>query len=70
MKINKLVLNKYILIPSMALFVMQANALDMNDLKGAVKSVGTSTSSTTNTSNTSTRSSGVSSLSNSEARRP
>jgi len=67
MKINKLVLNKYILIPSMALFVMQANALDMNDLKGAVKSVGTSTSSTTNTSSKSTRSSGVSSLSNSEA---
>jgi hypothetical protein len=41
--------------------------LDMNDLKGAVKSVGTSTSSTTNTRSTSTSSSGVASLSNSEA---
>ncbi len=67
MKLNKLALNKYILMPTIALFVMQANALDMNDLKGAVKSVGGSSSTTANTSSTSTSSSGVASLSNSEA---
>lgn len=67
MKLIKLALYKYILMPTIALFVMQANALDMNDLKGAVKSVGGSSSATANTSSTSTSSSGVASLSNSEA---
>ncbi len=57
-------LNKWMATPLLALFVMQANALDLNDLKGAVKSAGSS--STTATSNTSS-SAGVNSLSNAEA---
>lgn len=52
--------------PLLALFVLQANALDMSDLESAVKSAGGSTSTST-TSSTSNSSSGVSSLSNAEA---
>ncbi|MEQ1599589.1 MAG: DUF4197 domain-containing protein [Methylotenera sp.] len=56
-------LKKLVTAPLLALFVLQANALDMSDLKDAVKSAGSSTS----TSGTSNSSSGVSSLSNAEA---
>ncbi len=58
-------LKKLVTAPLLALFVMQANALDFNDLKGAVKSAGSSTS--TSTSTASNSSSGVNSLSNNEA---
>lgn len=59
-------LNKCMTAPLLALFVTQANALDLNDLKGAVKSAGTSSSSSSaSTSGTSTA--GVNSLTNSEA---
>jgi len=57
-------LNKWMTAPLLALFVIHANALDLNDLKGAVKSAGSSnTSASTNASN----SAGVNSLSNAEA---
>jgi hypothetical protein len=59
-------LKKLVAAPLLALFVLQANALDMSDLESAVKSAGGSTSTST-TSSTSNSSSGVSSLSNAEA---
>jgi hypothetical protein len=59
-------LKKLVAAPLLALFVIQANALDLSDLKDAVKSTGGSTStSAASSSNTSTT--GVSSLSNAEA---
>ena len=59
-------LNKFMTAPLLALFVMQANALDLSDLKGAVKSAGASSSSSS-TSASDTGGAGVSSLTNSEA---
>lgn len=60
-------LNNLVTAPLLALFVMQANALDMNVLKGAVKSVGTSSSSASSPTSATSSSSGVNGLSNAEA---
>ncbi len=61
-------LSKFMTAPLLLLFVTQAIALDLNDLKGAIKSAGSSNTNTSTTSSTtSTSSSGVNSLSNSEA---
>ncbi len=57
-------LKKLVTTPLLALFVLQANALDMSDLKSAVKSAGSSTSASTTSSSSTT---GVNSLSNAEA---
>lgn len=57
-------LNKWTATALLALFVIQANALDLNDIKGAVKSAGSSSNSA---SSSTSSSAGVNSLSNAEA---
>ena len=59
-------LNKFMTATLLALFVIQANALDLSDLKSAVKSAGSSSSSSS-TSAGDTGGAGVSNLTNSEA---
>ena len=60
-------MKKLIAVSALAVFMTQANALDLSTLKDAIKSSGSTSSSTSSSASTASSSGGVSSLTNSEA---